>query len=183
MVVQSVDDALSIVLTGAKNITLILLSLESSRREALRNRKAKVTLTIAEFTSVFAALKLNISTEVCNLALSLATAVLESLDYIAVTEVNCIDNALSRETNLASNLLDSSLNITAALLKSVEVNIKRLSQLAKSKAVALDGRLNAISILVVLQLSADSIKLSLSFDTLGSSTCAIPTKAKASIAE
>src|SRR5699024_6276920 len=89
----------------------------------------------------------------------------------------------SRETNLAGNLLDSSLNIAAALLKSVEVNVKRLSQLAKSKAIALNSRLNAISILVVLQLSADSIELSLSFDTLGSSTCTIPTKAKASIAE
>lgn len=157
VVVQSVDDTLSVVLTGAKNIALILLSLESSRREALRNRKAKVTLTIAEFGSVFTILEEQVTAEISNLALSLAAAVLQSLDNIAVTEVNSIDNTLSREANLASNLLDSSLNITAALLKSVEVNVKRLSQLAKSKTIALDGRLNTISILVVLQLSADSV--------------------------
>jgi hypothetical protein len=183
VVVQSVDDTLSVVLTGAKNIALILLSLESSRREALRNRKAKVTLTIAEFGSVFTILEEQVTTEISNLALSLAAAVLQSLDNIAVTEVNSIDNTLSREANLTSNLLDSSLNIAAALLKSVEVNVKRLSQLAKSKTIALDGGLNTISILVVLQLSADSIELSLSFNTLSSSTCTIPTKAKASIAE
>ena len=127
VVVQSVDDTLSVVLTGAKNIALILLSLESSRREALRNRKAKVTLTIAEFGSVFTILEEQVTAEISNLALSLATAVLQSLDNIAVTEVNSIDNTLSREANLTSNLLDSSLNIAAALLKSVEVNVKRLS--------------------------------------------------------
>ena len=158
VVVQSVDDTLSVVLTIAKNIALILLSLESSRREALRNRKAKVTLTIAEFGSVFTILEEQVTAEISNLALSLAAAVLQSLDNIAVTEVNSIDNTLSREANLTSNLLDSSLNIAAALLKSVEVNVKRLSQLAKSKTIALDGGLNTISILVVLQLSADSVE-------------------------
>ena len=106
------------------------------------------------------------------------------MNDIAVTEVNSVDNALSREANLTSNLLDSSLNIAAALLKSVEVNVKRLSQLAKSKAVALDGRLNTVGILVVLQLSADSVELSLSFDTLSGNASAISiSEAKASVAE
>ena len=119
VVVQSVDDTLSVVLT---------------------------------------ILEEQVTAEISNLALSLAAAVLQSLDNIAVTEVNSIDNTLSREANLTSNLLDSSLNIAAALLKSVEVNVKRLSQLAKSKTIALDGGLNTISILVVLQLSADSVE-------------------------
>ncbi len=183
MVVQSVNDALSVVLTGAKNIALILLSLESSRREALRNCKAEVALAIAKFASVLAVLKLNVSTEVCNLTLSLAAAVLESLDNIAVTEVNCVDNTLSRKANLAGNLLDSSLNVAAALLKSVEVDVEGLCKLAKSKAITMDSRLNAVGILVVLQLSANSIELSLSFDTLCSNarTVSIP-KTEASIA-
>src|SRR5699024_6906268 len=108
-------------------------------------------LTIAELTSLLTSLKLNICTEIGNLALSLAAAVLQSLDDVAVTEVNSVDNTFSRETNLTSNLLDSSLNVAAALLKSVEVDVESLCKLAKSKAIALDSRLNAISILVVLQ--------------------------------
>ena len=145
----------------------MMLHLLEGLDRGLRNRKAKVTLTIAEFGSVFTILEEQVTAEISNLALSLAAAVLQSLDNIAVTEVNSIDNTLSREANLASNLLNSSLNIAAALLKSVEVNVKSLCQLAKSKAIALNSRLNTISILIVLQLSADSIKLSLSFDTPG----------------
>ena len=97
MVVQSVDDTLSVVLTGTKNIALINLCLITNLSKALCDCYAEVTLAIANFRCVFTALELNICTEIGNLALSLAAAVLQSLDNIAVTEVNCVDNALSRE--------------------------------------------------------------------------------------
>lgn len=93
-------------------------------------------------------------------------------------------SSASREANLAGNLLDSSLNVAAALLKSVEVDVESLRKLAKSKAIALDSRLNAVGILVVLQLSANSIELSLSFDALCSNARAVSVpEAEASIAE
>ena len=184
MIVQRINNALSVILAGIENVASLALGLIRGRCKSLSDCKTKVTLAIANFSSVLAVLKLNVSAEVRNLTLSLAAAVLKSLDNIAVTEVNCVDNALSREANLASNLLDSSLNITAALLESVEVDVEGLCKLAKSKAITLDSRLNAVGILVVLQLSANSIELSLSFDTLCSNARAVPVpEAEASIAE
>ena len=149
VVVQSINDALSVGICVVDNVTGLLLSFIPYLREALSNYSANVTLAVAEFTSILAVLKLNIGAEICNLTLSLAAAVFDSLNDIAVTHIHGIYNSLSRETNLAGNLLDSGLNIAATLLKSVEVNIKVLCKLADSERIALNSRLNAVSILVI----------------------------------
>ena len=108
-------------------------------REALSADSADITLAVAKFASVIAVLKLNIDTEVCNLTLSLAAAILKNLDNITVTKINCVNNALSRKAELTSDLLNSCLNIAAALLESVKVYIKGLCELAKSKCVTLNS--------------------------------------------
>ena len=139
VVVQSINNTLSVGVCIIDNITSLLLNFIPYLREALSNDRADVALAIAEFTGVFAVLKLNVSTEVCNLMLSLAAAILKSLDNITVAKINCVNNALSRKAELTSDLLNSCLNIAAALLESVKVYIKSLCKLTKSKTVALNS--------------------------------------------
>ena len=182
VVVQGINNTLGIGVYVIDNIASLLLSFIPYLRETLSDDSADITLAVAKFASIFAVLKLNIGTEVCNLALSLAAAILKNLDNITVAKINCVNNTLSRKAELTSDLLNSCLNIAATLLKSVEVEIKCLRKSADSKCITLNSVLNTVSIRSVLQLSTNDIELSLSFNTLSACTISV-SKAKASIAE
>lgn len=195
MGVECVDDTLSVCVVCGDDFTGLLLGIVANLCKAPFETCVSPVETGLHTIAEVAEAPLHSSDAVllCELVLvahalykllSAAAAVLNGRNNSGVAEVDCVDNALSREAYLTGDVLDSGLNIAAALLKSVEVDIQGLRELADSVAIALHGGLDTIGILVVLELSADSVQLSLHFDALGSSSYAVTvTKAKAAIAE
>ena len=150
MIVQRVDNALRVVLSGTDDVAFVLLCLESGLRESLRNSLPEVTLPVAKFARLLANLQIHAALEIGNLTLGLAATVLQRLNNIAIAHVYCVYNPFCGEAYLPGYLLNCCLYIAAALLQSVEVDVKGLRKLAQSEAVSLDSLFDAICVLVVL---------------------------------
>ena len=136
MIVQRVDNALRVILSGTDNVALVLLRLESRCGKSLRNCLTEVALSVAEFARLLANLQIHVSPEICNLSLGLAATILQGLDNITIAHVHSVNYSFCGKSYLPGNLLDCCLYIAATLLQSVEINVKRLRKLAQCKAIA-----------------------------------------------
>lgn len=85
MAIESIDDALCVILVSTDNITLILLSLESSSSKTAFDRAIDKVLATLKRISLLAHLQRDVTAEIGNLALSRAAAVLNCLNNAAIT--------------------------------------------------------------------------------------------------
>lgn len=166
MVIQGVQNPLGINFTGTDDVALILLSLETKLGESLRHGNTQITLTVAQFISLLANLEIDIALHTDELFLSFAAAILNSGKNTAIATFHSSNNLLSTVPHLIAETGNTCTDVAATIFEGIVVNIQHLGKFPNISINAHHGTLDAIGVLIILQLSADSLKLVLNFDIL-----------------
>lgn len=166
MTVKGVDDPLSVVLTCAHDVALVLLHLEADAGEATLYAPVHEVQSSLDLVLDILLAELVLVAHPEDVLLSVAAAVLDCLDDVTVAHVDRVDDALSREADLSAYLLDSRAYGADSSLQLVEVAVKVRGERRDGVVVALDGRHEKVAVVVVRHLGSEGVNLTLYFGAL-----------------
>ena len=117
MGVQHVNLTLACGIDGLHDLASLLLTCKAELTETTLHASSDVVHTLLQGVRLLQVLDLVLITHFQDRLLSVAAAILDSLNDIAVTHVHGIDYSFCRETNLTAKSLDSRLHGTYCLLQ------------------------------------------------------------------
>lgn len=174
MVIQSIQNPLGINFTGTDDVALVLLGLETKLGESLRHSNTQITLTIAQFISLLANLEIDIALHTDEFFLSFAAAILNSGKNTAITTFHSSNNLFRTVPHLIAETGNTRTDVAATIFEGIVVNIQHLGKFPNISINAHHGTLDAIGVLIILQLGADSLKLILHLNVLSVLSVTIP---------
>lgn len=167
--VKGVDNPLSVVLTCAHDVALVLLHLEADAGEATLDAPVHEIKSSLDLVLDILLSELVLVAHPEDVLLCVAAAVLDCLDDVAVAHIYGIYDTFSREADLSAYLLDSRAHGADSSLQLVEVAVETCRECGDGIVIALDCRHQQVAVVVVGHLIAESVNLSLYFSALETS--------------